>query len=239
MGIVNIPQGERNALRGIDTDLLGKLIDRCFLEESTKVLCALNLDSCGSYVASRFRFFEKALAEYSNAKSAKKRDEAKYDAYRASSDLVSAVQQMKSRVETEENEEQLFYIDDQIAPPCSFNERMTVRVSYKWRQNVKDEWIYGSIVFSHDANMRADYTLSQPKRRPSAAKQERDRQEKLYREWERLMSLGLHSVRDYFREGGNGAAIPKIFYVIADPYTQLLNNFSAKFWIDRSGHNVK
>ncbi|WP_210426037.1 hypothetical protein [Chromobacterium violaceum] len=174
------------------------------------------------------------MTEYGKAKAAKKRDEAKYDARRAGSDLAYAVQQMKNRVEVEEKEGLLFYIDDLIVPPFRFSERVTVRVSYRWRQAIDNEWVSGSITFAHDVDMRADYTMPLSRRRPSAAKREQDRQEKLYREWENLMKLGLYSVRDYFRKGGNGAAIPQTFHAKADPYTRGLNNFSTKFWIDRS-----
>jgi hypothetical protein len=234
MGEINIPRGEQDALKAVDTHMLGKLIEQCLHEEHPRALRTLRLEGCGPYVAARLRHYEKALAEYGKAKAAEKRDEAKHDARRAGSDLAYAIQQMKNRVEAEEEEGLLFYIDDLIVPPSRFSERVTVRVSYRWRQVVEDQWVYGSITFFHNVDVRPDYTMPLPKRRPSAAKQEQDRQEKLYREWEHLMRLGLYSIRDYFREGGNGAAIPQTFHAKADPYTRGLNNFSTKFWIDRS-----
>lgn len=233
MGEINISRGEQYALRAVDTHMLGKLIEQCLQDEHSHALRTLRLESCGPYVASRLQHYEKALAEYGKAKAAKKRDEAKHDVRRAGSDLAYAVQQMKNRVEAEEKEGLLLYIDDLIVPPSYFSERVTVLVSYRWRRAIEDEWVYGSITFSHDVDVRTDYTMPMAKRRPSAAKQEQERQEKLYREWEHLMRLGLYSIRDYFREGGNGAAIPQTFHAKADPYTRGLNNFSTKFWIDR------
>lgn len=62
-------------------------------------------------------------------------------------------------------------------------------------------------------------------------RQAQERQGALYREWEHLKSLALYSVRDFFRDGGNGAEIPKIFQATPDAYMRGLNNFSAKFWL--------
>lgn len=233
VGEINIPREERDALKAIDTDVLNTLIEQSLEERHPSALRALRLESCGLYAASQFRAFEKALATYGAAKAAKKLAETEFRARRAGSDLAHAVQQMKRRVEEEERESQLFYIDDLIMPPHRFSEHLTVRVDYRWRPMIEDKWQYGNITFTHDVDLRPDYTMPLPKRKPGAIKQERERQEKLYREWEHLRQLGVYSVREFFREGGNAAAIPETFQAKADSYTRGLNNFSARFWLVR------
>ncbi|MDQ1119036.1 hypothetical protein QE383_001344 [Pseudoxanthomonas winnipegensis] len=146
-------------------------------------------------------------------------------------DLVHAVQQMKERMAMEEEEEQRFYVDDSITPPNRFGERLSARVGYQWRPSIAAPWLCGDITIFHDVDMRPDYTLPPPKRKPSAARQAQERQDALYREWEHLKSLALYSVRDFFKDGGNGADIPKVFQAKPDTYTRGLNNFSAKFWL--------
>jgi hypothetical protein len=234
MGEINIPRAEQDALKAIDAEALDKLIEQCLREERPYDLRILRLDNCGLYVASRLRDFETALTAHSQAKAAKKRAETEHRARRAGNDLAYAVHEMKDRVETEEKEGQVFYVDDLIIPPSRFSERLTVRVSYNWRRAVEEKWVYGSITFVHDVDSRPDYTMPQPKRKPSAAQHERDRQDKLYDEWNHLMKLSLHSVREYFRGGGDGEATPQTFQAKTDSYTRGLNNFSAKFWLVQS-----
>lgn len=230
MAEINIPREERDAIKAVDIDMLGKLIQKCLDEERSDALRILRLENCGLYTASRLQEYQNALAAHSKAKAAKKREATKYDARCSGSNLLHAVQQMKQQVETQEKEGLLFYVDDHIVPPYRFNERMTIRVSYHWRSKVEDEWIYGDITFSHEVDLRPDYTMPLPKRKPSIAKQEQDRQEKLSREWEHLLMLGLHSVREYFRKNGNGEAIPKMFQAKTDSYNKGLNNYSTQFW---------
>lgn len=230
MSEINLPREERDALKAVDADLLDKLIEQSLYDERPDALRTLQLEWCGAYVASRFRAFVRALAEHHNAKAAKKRAETEYRARRAGSDLEYAVQQMKHRVETEEREEQFFWIDDRIMPPHSFSTLVTVRVSYRWRKTLEDEWTYGNITFSHNVNLQPNYAMPLPNRKPSAAKLKQEQQDKLYDEWEHLKSLGLHSVKQYFKEGRDGAAIPQTFQAVADSYTRTLNNFSAQFW---------
>ncbi|MFK3648019.1 hypothetical protein ACI2IY_06215 [Lysobacter enzymogenes] len=231
MGEINIPREERDALKALQSDMLNRLVEQCLYEKRSSPLRILRLESCGPYVASQLRKYDAALAEYGTAKSTKKNAETEARARRAAGDLTHAVQQMKHRVEMEEKEMQLFQVDDQIMPPPRFREHLTVRVNYRWRPTIEDEWVSGSITFSHDVAPRPDYTLPKPKRKPSAGKQEQDRQDKLWGEWQHLMRLGLHSVKEYFREGRNAAAIPPTFRATTDPYTRTLNNFSARFWL--------
>lgn len=44
------------------------------------------------------------------------------------------------------------------------------------------------------------------------------------------MRDALYSVRDFFREGGDGSKIPETFKAVADPHTGELNNYSLRFW---------
>ena len=234
MGEINISREEQEVLKAIDTDALDEAIGQCLEAKRLDRLRILRLASCGPYVASKFQSFENALVEYSLAKAAKKYAETESRARRAGDDLAHAVGRMKDRLEKEQKEGQLFYIEDQITPPHRLGEHLTVRVNYRWRPSIEDQWIFDSITFSHDVDSRPDYSLPQPKRRPSARKQEQDRQEALYRTWDHLMRQALLSMRDYFREGGNGAQIPQTFQVKTDPQTRALNNFSAQFWRQRA-----
>ena len=233
MSEIKIPRDECDALKAVDADLLDKVIEQCFYDERPDALRDLQLEYCGQYVSSHFRQYANALAEYRNAKAAKKRADMESRARRAGNYLASAVRQMKRQVETQEREEQFFDIDDLIREPHRFSERMTVRVDYRWRKTLEDEWASGSISFSHHAYLQPDYTMPRPSRKPSAAKLDQDRQEKLLSEWEHLKSLGLQSVKEYFKTGGDGAAIPQEFQAITDPPSRGLNNFSADFWRTR------
>lgn len=232
MSDINIPCNERNALKAVDTDKLDKLIKQCLSEERPDALRSIQLECCGEYVASQLRSYEITLGAHCKAKTERKRAETAYSAHRAGGNLANAVRQMKSRLEMEEKEELLFYIEDQIMHPYQFSERITVTVSYRWRRTIEDKWVYGNITFSHDADLRPDYSMPLPSREPSAAKQKQDRQGKLYREWEHLKRLGLQSVNEYFRNGADGALIPELFQAKIDPYTRGLNNFSANFWLE-------
>lgn len=104
MGEINVRRDEQDALGAVDTEELDKLIEQCLHEERPHALLTLQLDSCGMYVASRLRNYERALAEHGKAKAAKKRAETVYRARRAGSDLAHAVREMKSRVEAEKRE---------------------------------------------------------------------------------------------------------------------------------------
>ncbi|GAB2875893.1 hypothetical protein GCM10027093_09180 [Paraburkholderia jirisanensis] len=230
MGEINIPRGEQDVLKAVDTKVLDKLIEECLCEERSDALQILRLESCGAYVAARLRGYEKALAEHGRAKAAKKRAETENRARRAGIELAHAVRQMKHRVETEEKEGLLFFVDDQITPPYRFRERLTVRVSCRWRRAIEEEWAHSSITFTYDVDLPPTYAVPPSKRKASATKQEQDRQDTLRREWEHLMRLGLDSVREYLRRGEGGAAIPPTFQAKVDPYTRGLNNYSAQFW---------
>src|SRR3546814_11444625 len=92
-------------------------------------------------------------------------------------------------------------------PPHRFSKHLSVRVSYRWRRTVDDEWAFGTITFVHDVDLRPDYATPIPTRKPSAAKQEQDLQDRLYHTWEHLLHGALYSVRASFLEGGYGAKL--------------------------------
>lgn len=230
MGLINIPHEEREALKGIDSDILDQLIELSLGQRIFAPLRALGLESCGLYVASRLRAFETAIAEYGAAKASKMLTESGNRARRAGTDLAHAVLQMKRKVEEGEREDQLFYIDDLIQPPNNFGSHLSVRVRYRWRATIDDKWEHGSITFTHDVDLRPDYSMPLSKRKLSASERDRDRQERLYGEWEHLMQLGLYSVSDFLRRGGDASAIPESFQARADSYSRNLNNFSTQFW---------
>lgn len=230
MNEINIPPDQQDALKAIEHRELDRLIEQAVQKEELGGLHNLPLTRCGPYIARQLHDFEQALAKYGEAKVSRKRVATEASLRRAASDLSFAVGMMKRRMETERKEGQLFYIDDQIIPPHHFSEHLRLRLSYRWRRTVDDEWRFGGIMFVYDVNLRPDYTFPIPRRKPSAAKQEQDRQTKLYQAWEHLMKVALCSVRDYFREGGDGDRIPEIFQAIVDPDTRGLNNYSAQFW---------
>ena len=133
-------------------------------------------------------------------------------------------------MEEEEKETQLFRIDDMIRSPYRFSEHMELRVDYQWRPTIDDQWRFGAITFIHDVDMRPDYTRPRPKRKPSAAKVEQERQETLYRHWEHLRMLAVHAVREVLKSGGDGTAIPQTFQAKPAARDRYLNNCSCDFW---------
>ena len=230
MGEINIPRDQQTAITAIDARELDRLIDQAIREERSGELHRLPLAACGSHIGTKLHSFDRALAKHREAKAPRKRAETGDALRRAGHDLSFAVGAMKQRLETEQKDAQLFIVDDQIMPPLRFSKHLSVRVSYRWRRTVGDEWKFGHITFVHDVDLRPDYTRPAPKRKPSAAKQEQDLQNTLYQTWEHLMRGALYSVRDYFRDGGDGDKIPETFKVTVDSYTRDLNNYSTQFW---------
>src|SRR3546814_11258721 len=97
-----------------------------------------------SYIATKRQSFDRALAKHREAKAQRKRAETGDALRRAGRDLSFAVGAMKQRLETEQKEAQLFIVDDQIMPPHRFSKHLSVRVSYRWRRTVDDEWAFRS-----------------------------------------------------------------------------------------------
>ncbi|MFC3677080.1 hypothetical protein [Ferrovibrio xuzhouensis] len=230
MGEITIPRDEQVAIATIDASELDRLIDQAIREERSGDLHRLRLGNCGTYIATKLHAFERALARHREAKAPLKRAQTGDALRRAGHDLTFAVGAMKQRLETEQKDAQLFTVDDQIMPPHRFSKHLSVRVSYRWRGTVDDEWKFGHITFVHDVDLRPDYTRPAPKRKPSAAKQEQDLQNTLYQTWEHLMRGALYSVRDYFRDGGEGDKIPDTFQATVDSHSRGLNNYSTQFW---------
>lgn len=229
-----ISDGEATAIKAIDGHDLDELIDKALMDRSAGELHRLPLSRCGSHVATKLHHFESALRKYRDAKSSKKMEETRYLAERAGRDLSFAFSSMKVRLAAEERDRQFFRIDDQIHVPWTFSKDLSVRVSFRWRRAVEDPWTFGTITFHHEATPNRRYDLPRPKRKPSPAKQAQELQEELSRTWEQLRTMALYSVRDYFRDGGDGNKIPETFRARPDPHTGGLNNFSADFWRDRS-----
>ncbi|MFS8147628.1 hypothetical protein [Rhizobium sp. BR 249] len=229
---INLDPSEKMALKSIDPRELRTLIDQAIAVERTGALYGLPLSSCGPYVSSKYRSFQQAVHDYSVAKSAKKRGETHDRAVRAGYDLTHAIHQMQDRMDTEEREGELFYVDDNLHWPTHFSRHLRVSISYRWRQSVDDNWSHGRITFAHEYAPRLNLAEPRPKRKPSAAKQARELEDQLAREWEHLAGLALYSVREFFREGGDGGKIPEDFTAKTDTRGGL-NNFSARFWDDK------
>jgi hypothetical protein len=233
MGEIYLPQPIKVAVKAIDVRELEGLVEQALREQRATALHDLHLSDCGPYVARCLHKFERELADCAKAKAAKKRAETKARAWSAGSDLRWAIWDVLRRIEEEEKETQLCRVDDVTNPPYRLGERIAVRVGYQWRRIIDDEWAYGSITFVHEVDMRPDYTVPAPKRKPSAAKQEQDRQEMLHSHWKQLVRLALHSVREYLKSGGDGNAIPQTFQAKTDAQSRWLNNFSCDFWRER------
>lgn len=230
MTFINLPNDQKRAISAVEDNALQDAIRKCLEEECVAPIRELRLFQCGPYVSSKLQDFEKQIIAYGNAKSYAKREEVRVGAVRAGSNLVYAVEQMKSRVETENEEGQLFWVDDQIMPPFHFGSRLTVRILFRWRQSSTEEWRHGHINYVYDYTPPFDYSQMQLKRKPSKAKSARDLQDRLYEEWARLKMQALQSVREFLRNGGDGAAIPQDATAKPSQYGGGLNNYSCNFW---------
>ena len=230
MSYINLPSDQQAAISDVDETVLRAAVHKCLDEERTGPIHGFGFSHCGPYVATKLHGFQQAIAEYSKAKSHAKRERTRQVALRAGSDLVHAVQEMKRRLETERQEGELFFIEDQIRPPFHLSKRLSVQVSFRWRASPSADWKYGHLAFVYDFYPQPSYTLPLPKRKPSAAQEARDLEDTLYREWERLKAQALFSMREFFRDGGDGDAVPEVFAVRLSPYGGGLNNFSCNFW---------
>ncbi|KAB0498261.1 hypothetical protein [Pseudomonas lini] len=230
MSYINLPSDQQAAISDVDETVLRAAVHKCLDEERVGPIHGLDLSNCGPYVATKLHGFQQAIAEYSKAKAHAKRERTRQDALRAGSDLVHAVQQMKGRLKTERQEGELFYIDDQIRPPFHLSKRLSVRVPFRWRASQSADWDHGQLTFVYDFSPQPNYTQLPPKRKPSAAKVARDLEDRLFEEWERLKMQALFSLREFFRKGGDGDAVPEVFSVRPSPHGGGLNNFSCNFW---------
>jgi len=231
MSYINLPLDQQREISAIDVRALEAAVDRCERDEQITPIYPLGLSGCGELIASEYRAFERALSAHGKAKANAKRERTRADVLRAGSNLVHAVEQMQERVRTEQEQAQLFVVDDQIMAPSRFSNRLTVTVCYRWRPSSDAQWAHGRTAFSHDFTPLPDYTQTLSRRKPSAAKAASDLQEKLYREWEHLKMQALCAVRDFLRDGGDGSDIPDSFAVRVSQYGGGLSNFSCRFWL--------
>ncbi|CAM3121684.1 hypothetical protein EJ082_15140 [Brevundimonas diminuta] len=229
MGEINLPREQQDALAAIDDNDMNRLIDRAVEEQRSSELRQALLH-CGPAIGTQLHYFEKALDRHRTAKAARKRAETAGDLRRAGYDLLHTIQNLKKRVELERKDAELFFVEDGILHPRSLTRDLSVRVSYRWRQTIDDAWQFGTITFLHTFDPKLDHLVLQPARKLCKTRQDRELQDRLYETWVDLMRHGLYSVRDYFRAGGDGAAIPDSFQAKPDSYSRGLNNFSAKFW---------
>lgn len=232
---LTIPTEEANAIFSLDSDELRQLINDAIRTESAAGLQRLSLERCGSHIAQKFRGFECAVIAHQRAKAARKREQTERDLRKAAQSLSHAVEAMKRRLEKECEDAEFFYINDLIMPPDHFTENLSVTIQYRWRKTTDDDWSHGRITFTHTVEFPPDHLAPKPKRKPSKAMLERERQNKLSRVWERLMSSALYTLRDYFRDGHDGAEIPVSFEAVVEPHSRSLNNYSTDFWRERSG----
>lgn len=231
MSYINLPLDQQREIAAIDIRALQAAVDKCDRDEQIASIYVLGLSGCGEFIASEYRAFERALVAHSKAKAHAKREQTRADVLRAGSNLVRAVEQMQGRVRTEQELAQLIFVDDHILIPPRFSNRLTATVRYRWRPASDAQWEYGQATFVHKFTPLPDYTQPALKRKPSAGKADKDLQEKLYREWEHLKMQALFAVRDFLRDGGDGADIPESFKVRPDQYSGGLNNFSCRFWL--------
>lgn len=230
MSYIILPSDQQAAISDVDEAVLLAAVRQCLDEGRVGPIHGLGLSDCGPYVATKLHRFQQAIAEYSRAKTHAKRERTRQDALYAGNDLIHAMQQMKGRLETERKEGQLFFIDDQIMPPFHLSKRLSVQVSFRWRASPSADWKHGHLTFVYDFHPQPSFTLPLPKRKPSTAQAARDLENILYREWERLKAQALFSMREFFRDGGDGDAVPDVFAVRPNPYGGGLNNFSCNFW---------
>jgi len=235
MGNLYISRGEADALKSIELRELERLVDEAAWQSRSGELHSLRLASCGLFVSQRLYRLDQAIVAHNKAKAAKKRSETADDVRRAGMDLIYAVRDMKSRLEEEEREQQLLWIDDAIWTPRHFTPNLSVRINYRWRDAAEGDWTHGSITFLHEVDVRPDYISPAPARKPTRAKQEDELQEKLYRVWEHLRSSGQQSVQEYLKSGQDRTLIPESFQATIDSYSRHLNNYSTQFWRGVSG----
>lgn len=235
MNSLRLSQYEMAAIKAVDVRELQRVVDEALSLRRTTVLDGLGLASCGAYVVERLRRFDRDLANYASAKAVAKTETTRSRAWSGGSNLVYAVREMQRLVEEQEKEAELLRLDDTIVPPRIFRERIDIRVHFQWRRAIEDSWTFGAITFVHDVDMRPDYSLPEPTRKPSKAKTEEERQTTLYRHWEHLRTLALHAVREFLKAGGDASQIPDTFQAKTDGHSHYLNNFSCDFWKQDAG----
>jgi hypothetical protein len=129
---INIPAGEISALKAIDERVLRQLIDEAIQGEDVTILGRMPVSSCGTYVTTELGHLQKAIASLCAAKSAKNIESKRSDAERAGRNLFFAVSSMIKRMEAEEQDAELFRINDDMYWPHRFTPDLKVTISYRW-----------------------------------------------------------------------------------------------------------
>lgn len=218
------------AIKAIDSSDLEHNVEQALDGAGVSALSGSGIRYAHPAITKRLGEFERDLERLGQAKSDAKRKETWRSAWNSGDHLKHIVSSLKQRVAEQEAEMQLLVIDDRIMLPLRFQQRVEVDVHFRWRATLDSAWSIGTICFFQDVDMRPDYLAPQPKRKPSATKQDAQRQETLNRHWESLRRLALHAVREYFTTGGDGLVIPKSFEAKPTPGDRFLNNFSCNFW---------
>lgn len=241
MSTLYLTEREKAAARAVDQRRLDELVDEALYSGISLGLYGLHLFECGGSVDHEVRAFERALLDYAKAKAPRKREELRCRAWLAGRQVGAAVRAMIDRADKEDKERALFTVDDLVYSPSRFTEHMEIRINFDWRAESGGSANRRSITFVYDVPERYDYTpmRDRPKRKPSAAKVEAERQDKLYREWEHLRVLAIQAVHEFLQKGGDPSTIPERFAVTLSSRDRYLNNFSCDFWQEPDEKGVR
>ncbi|MDF3608377.1 hypothetical protein PE067_20855 [Paracoccus sp. DMF-8] len=229
--MITLNANELEAIESLDGRALRDAVHEVTASRSTTALRRLELHRLGHYVSRAESRISTALIELGKAKSSAKVLRLERDLSDARWDLISAVDQMKARAEEEKQDANRFRILDRIMEPPILRPDMSVTVSYSWRPAGEENWRYGSIGFRHRHVASFYHQAGSEHRKPSPRQREREEEEALLQVWFHLRDLALFSVRDFFRDGGDGASIPEEFTAVTERGS--LNNFSLRFWEKR------
>lgn len=229
MTAINMPAAEQAAIGHLDTSKVDAEIREAIKNGRSGALPRL-LSGCGPHISRRLHYFEAALQDHVAAKGPRKREQTENLLRKARYDLSFAVSSMQTRVALERADAERFFVDDVIHPPFRFGPRLDVSIGYRWRSEPEVPWSYGCISFLHTVDGAPGLLPPLPRGTRGAAQRERDREATFEQAWSDLVRGALYSVRDYFREDGDGAAIPETWKVKSDPRTGALNNRSTRFW---------
>ncbi|MCG8910272.1 MULTISPECIES: hypothetical protein [Pseudomonas] len=230
MGEINTSRFEREALKALNMTELRKQVDNLVHSGQSGQLHGLGLTECGQFVGTNLHAFERALLEHRQAKSPTKRDRTMDSLLRAGRNLIHAVEERRRVVEEEEHDSMLFTVDDMVDKPTFFSQKLTVRVSYSWRAEREAKWMIGSIDFIYECDRVPSAEALAAGQKKGMARAKRERQVALQSEWNFLRRSALFSVRDYFKNGGNGAEIPKTYEVRKHPHGSVISHRSTDFW---------
>lgn len=229
MTTINLPTDESAAIGALNARHVDALIRDAVQTGRSGTLPGL-LSGCGSLISRRLHYFEATLRDHLKAKAPRKREQTEGLMRKAGYDLSFAVSAMQTRVTLERAEAERFSVDDIVYPPFRFGPLLDVQIGYRWRSGPDASWSHGRIRFLQTVDAPAGVLPSLPRGSKGATQRERDREATFEQAWSDLVRSALYSVRDYFREGGDGGAVPETWKVTSDPRTGALNNRSTRFW---------